>query len=106
MAVDAVPLGSAEINHMWGKVKFVEAWPIVSDNPSTQKIVQKWDFPIIVLHPVGKGALVLISDSHFLKSHNIESYKTYKINNILFVKNMMAFLKNKIRNPKMGKNIK
>ncbi len=85
-SIDAVPLASAKIDLAKGRVKFVEAWPVMSELKSGHVILEKWDYPVMVRQPVGLGGLVVIGDSWFLLSMNIESYKNYDINNIRFFK--------------------
>ena len=88
-SIDAVPRGPAEADIGPIKAKFLEAWPIIGGDESRQVIAEKYDYPMIVYQPVGKGGLLIIGDSEFLHSRNIESYKTYDLNNIRFFKYLL-----------------
>lgn len=85
-SVDSVPLGPAEVQISRITANFLEAWPVTGGNESKQIIAEKFGYPIIVYQSVGKGGLMLIGDSEFLHSKNIESYKSYDLNNIRFFK--------------------
>jgi hypothetical protein len=89
LSVDSVPLGSAEIKLKKATVKFVEAWPVTGGSDLKQIIIEKWGHAIIVYQPVGRGGILLIGDSEFLHSRNIESYKTYNPGNIRFIRYLL-----------------
>ncbi len=86
-------LGPGEIEIGRLKAKFLEAWPIVGGNESKQIIAEKFGYPVIVYQPVGKGGLLVIGDSEFLHSRNIESYKNYDFKNIRFFKYLLDKIK-------------
>ncbi len=106
-SVDAVPLGPAQVQVGHGYAKFVEAWPLINKkiNKKTDKnksgIIlaeksfktgnQEQKFAIAVYQPVGKGGLVIIGDSEFLHSKNIESYEKHHITNIVFFKYLLDY---------------
>lgn len=92
LSLDAVPLGSCEIPLEQVTVRFVDAWPIITQEKSAQVLVKKWGYPVVVFQPVGKGGLLLIGDSEFLLSANLESYKTFNMNNIRFFGYLMRYL--------------
>ena len=85
-SIDSVPLGPSEVDIEKEKVQFFEAWPVLGGSDSKQIIAEKWDYPLLVYQPVGKGGLLLAGDSGFLLSKNLESYKGYNIKNIRFLK--------------------
>lgn len=92
-SVDSVPLGPGEIEIGRLKAKFLEAWPIKGGSESKQIIAEKFGYPVIVYQPVGKGGLLVIGDSEFLHSRNIESYKNYDFKNIRFFKYLLDKIK-------------
>ncbi len=102
-SIDAVPLGPAEIRIGQRTVKFAEAWPLLGGDSSKQIIAEKSGYPIAVYQPVGKGGLLLIGDSKFFQSRNIESYQNYLIDNIAFFKYLMDGLKPENRNWDLNK---
>jgi hypothetical protein len=91
--IDSVPLGPAEVEIEGKKVKFFEAWPVVSSSTSKHIIAEKWNYPILVFQPIGKGGLFLAGDSGFLLNKNLESYEGYNIGNIHFLKYLFETLK-------------
>ncbi len=99
LSIDSVPLGPAVIDTQLGSVRFLEAWPVLGDTEPIQVIIRKNQYPLIVYQKVGKGGLLLIADSEFLFSRNIESYRDYfNIDNIRFFK----FLLDKLNTDKNG----
>ena len=92
-SIDSVPLGPAEVDIEREKVKFFEAWPVVGGSDSKQIIAQKWNYPILVYQPVGKGGLLLAGDSGFWLNKNLESYKGHNVKNIRFLKYLFEKLK-------------
>lgn len=93
LSLDAVPLGPARVDIGQRTVKFVEAWPIVGGDESLRIIAKKLDYPIAAYQPVGKGGLLLVGDSEFFHSKNIESYKNHYFDNIAFFKYLLNILK-------------
>ncbi|MCL4510094.1 MAG: hypothetical protein M1470_03375 [Bacteroidetes bacterium] len=54
--------------------EFHSAWPIISTgDQKVDTLCTGWGYPVIVSKSVGKGRFVLISDSDFLLSGNLES---------------------------------
>lgn len=54
-------------------VKFHEAWEIQLTNPTASVVLSAQDRPVIVHVPIGKGGLLVISDTEFFANHNLES---------------------------------
>lgn len=92
LSLDAVPLGPCEASLEQMNIRFVDAWPIVAKEKNARILVKKWTYPVVVFQPVGKGGLLLIGDSEFLLSQNLESYKTFNINNIRFFGYLVRYL--------------
>ncbi|MCP4118706.1 MAG: hypothetical protein GY737_25590 [Desulfobacteraceae bacterium] len=92
LSLDAVPLGSTGRESGKRGVSFLEAWPIICKNGTGDVLAGKWDYPVIVFQPRGKGGLLLIGDSQFLLSKNMESYKKFKYNNIRFFRQLLVRL--------------
>ncbi|MEA2061944.1 MAG: hypothetical protein U9P10_15895 [Thermodesulfobacteriota bacterium] len=92
--IDAVPLGPGKEISELGRVSFVEAWPAVFDsNKKTSVLATKFKYPVIVEICIKKGKLILIGDSSFLLSQNMETYKKYNMDNIIFFRNLMNRIK-------------
>lgn len=91
LEIDSIPLGPAEVQIGNIKAQFVEAWPVTGGDSSKQVFVEKWGYPIVLFQPVGKGGVLIIGDSQFLLSKNIESYKQHNLNNIRFVWYMINY---------------
>lgn len=91
LTIDSVPLGSAVVQAGKIKAKFVEAWPVNSkllanEKDTVQILAKKYGYPIIVYQKVGRGGLMLIGDSAFFLSKNIESYNKHNLGNIQYTR--------------------
>jgi hypothetical protein len=85
--LDNLPLGNVPKNETDKEIRFVEAWPVLfKDNKDIEIICKAWNFPVIVSQNIGKGKLILIADSYFLLSRNLEQDNSYYEENILFLK--------------------
>jgi len=93
LSIDAVPLGAATVVIGKSKMQFAEAWPVTGGGDDKHVIAEKWDYPVMLFQPVGKGGLLVVGDSYFFFSKNIESYKKYNIQNIRMLKFLMDYLK-------------
>ncbi len=92
LSIEAVPLGAAEVLIRKSKMQFVEAWPVAGGGSNKRVIAEKWDYPVMLFQPVGKGGLLVVGDSYFFFSKNIESYKKYNMHNIRMIKYLMDYL--------------
>ena len=91
--IDNVPLGPVPKTETDKGIKFVEAWPIIfQDKNDTQVLCTAWDFPAIVAKEIGNGKLILIADSYFLLSQNLEQDYSYYEENINFLKSLLENL--------------
>ena len=71
--IENIPLGPVPIEQTDPKIQFVEGWPILFDKNSNVEIIcSAWDFPTIISKKIGQGQLILISDSYFLLSQNLD----------------------------------
>ncbi len=92
LSLDAVPLGTTDPEMGKTGGSFLEAWPIISKNGTGDVLARQWEYPVIVFQPQGKGGLLLIGDSQFLLSKNMESYKEFKYSNIRFFRHLLIQL--------------
>ena len=89
--LDNLPLGNVPKNETDKKIRFVEAWPVLFENEKNiQVICEAWNFPVVVSKNIGQGKLILIADSHFLLSRNLEQDNSYYEENILFLKSLLT----------------
>ena len=93
-----VPLGPVPYAERKNEPKFVDAYKIdVLVNDSVDILysvsIENKTYPTVVFKKVGEGGFLLISDGRFLLDENIESAHHYKPNNIMFIKDMLLFLK-------------
>ncbi len=96
LSVDSIPLGRGTVDAGRYKAEFLEAWPVTGGSEEAAVLARKFDYPVILHQPVGKGGLILIGDSEFLHSRNLESYRDdYRLNNIRFFR----YLLNTATNP-------
>lgn len=89
--LDNTPLGPVPIKETSAGIQFHKAWPIIVGNPETADTISTgWSYPVIVSRRIGKGTLVLISDSGFLLSENLESRQAYIEANVLFLRKFLT----------------
>lgn len=86
-----IPLSNLSGKETDLNLRFVSAWPIEIGNSVDVKALCKAleEYPIIIEKILGKGKLVLISDSYFFENRNLESNKSYYRYNSIFVKEMI-----------------
>ena len=85
-----IPLGRFFDRQAFGQpVSFMSAWALELVPEKATVLCASADWPLMVSVPVGKGALVLISDSEFLQNHNLEGHKNHDPANTAFVKNLL-----------------
>lgn len=79
------------------KPRFVNSWPIKIGGSKTESFynvtISEETYHLMAFTPHGKGGLLLIADSQFLKDKNIESTSNYWPGNIQFLKNILDELK-------------
>jgi hypothetical protein len=72
---------------------FYKAWPIICKaditDHSYDTICKGYNYPVIVSKIEGKGKFILISDSEFLLSKNLEIEDKYSKENILFLRKLL-----------------
>jgi len=88
--IDNVPLGPVPKDQTDQGIRFAEAWPIIFDDKNdTQVLCRAWEFSTIVSQKIELGKLILIADSYFFLSRNLEQDQTYYEENILFLKSLL-----------------
>jgi len=100
-AVDNLPLAQfisiiAAANQ---KVRFAEAWPVVSIAPGAEVVASYRELPVIMRRPVGRGQVFVIGDSSFFWNQNLELEETYMPENVQFLQWLLGSLN---RQPKDG----
>lgn len=89
-AIGDVPLGRFFDLKAFGQpVSFMSAWSISKVPENARILCASADWPLMVSVPVGKGGLVLISDSEFLHNRNLEGHKNHDPANTAFLKNLL-----------------
>jgi len=102
--LDNVPLGPIPKKETSAGIQFHKAWPILAQGAERadsasgmDTLCTGWNYPVIVSKAIGKGRIILISDSGFLLSENLESDRAYSEGNILFLRKMFESI-SKIKN--------
>ncbi len=84
--LDNRPLGPIPASETSSGAKFYEAWPILLQSAaSVDTLSSGWGYPVMVSKQVGKGKLILIADSGFLLSENIEQDEGFTKVNVEFL---------------------
>jgi hypothetical protein len=92
LGIRGLPLGRFFDRTAFGqRISFVSAWPIEMTNPEASVICLYDEWPLIVMAPVGRGRLVLISDSEFLHNRNLEGHENYDSANIQFMRSLLDY---------------
>lgn len=93
LSIDSVPLGRGTVTAGGQKIEFLEAWPVTGGDGRV--LARKFDYPVILHQPVGRGGVILIGDSEFLHSRNMESYRdSFRLNNIRYFRHLLKQLNN------------
>jgi hypothetical protein len=88
--IGGTPLGRFfDLTAFGQRVSFMSAWGIEKIPPKAGILCGSPDWPLMVSVPVGKGGLVLISDSEFLQNRNVEGHKNHDPANTTFLKNLL-----------------
>ncbi|WP_207678044.1 DUF4350 domain-containing protein [Desulfonema magnum] len=95
LSLDYVPLGRffSVIPHFKQKVRFSEAWPVISSDGKAEIIASYEKLPVIMKKRYGEGHIVLIGDSSFFWNNNLEMEKSHVRENIEFLKWLVGNLK-------------
>jgi hypothetical protein len=90
LRIGGTPLGRFfDLTAFGQRVSFMSAWGIEKIPANAEVLCGSADWPLIVSVPVGKGGLVLISDSEFLQNRNLEGHKNHDPANTTFLKNLL-----------------
>jgi uncharacterized membrane protein len=77
------------------KVRFFEAWPVVSRGAQSEVIAAYQKFPVVVKRTYGKGQVVVIGDSSFFWNKNLEMEESHIKENIEFLRWLFENLKDR-----------
>jgi hypothetical protein len=93
VSISGIPLGRFFDMQAFGqRVSFMSAWPMDKVPAKAQVLCKTPDNkPLMVSVPVGKGELVVISDSEFLLNRNVEGHKNHDPANTAFIKNLLDY---------------
>ncbi|MCF7730508.1 MAG: hypothetical protein K9N23_02430 [Akkermansiaceae bacterium] len=90
LEISGTPLGRFfDLEAFGQRVSFMSAWALAKVPQNARVLCTSPDWPLIVAVPVGKGELVLISDSEFLHNRNVEGHKNHDPANTAFLKNLL-----------------
>jgi hypothetical protein len=91
--IGGTPLGRFfDLTAFGQRVSFMSAWGIEKVPANAKILCGSADWPLMVSVPVGKGGLVLISDTEFLQNRNVEGHKNHDPANTTFLKNLLDSL--------------
>ena len=72
--------------------RFLDAWPIVSsdrrnpaDLPGVEIIFRHGEDVVTLFRRVGKGGLLVISDTRFFSDMNVEDMSSYRLGNLVLI---------------------
>ena len=90
LSIDNAPLGQA-VGTSWldKPVLFANAWPIVigsAARETTQTLARVKNLPCVVRCQRGRGSLILVGDSRFLRNGNLEGRSQHVPENVEFVR--------------------
>jgi hypothetical protein len=94
-ALDYLPLAQfiSVIPRANQRVRFAEAWPVISTREQSEVIAAYQTFPVIMKRSYGKGTVVMIGDSSFFWNKNLEMEEGTIQENIEFLKWLLKNLK-------------
>jgi hypothetical protein len=94
-AVDYLPLAQfiSVIPQANQKVRFAEAWPVISTGEKSEIIAAYQTFPVVMKRFYGKGTVVMIGDSSFFWNRNLEMEESTVRENVEFLKWLLENLK-------------
>jgi hypothetical protein len=88
------PVGRTFEGQAFGSpVSLYSSWAVAVRSPAAEVLTEAGGKPLIVAVPWGKGRFVLVSDSGFFLNRNLESDGKYDMNNILFLRHLLDYLK-------------
>jgi hypothetical protein len=94
-AVDYLPLAQfiSVIPQANQRVRFAEAWPVISTGEQGAVIAAYQTFPVVMKKSYGKGTVVMIGDSSFFWNKNLEMEETHLQENVEFLKWLLNSIK-------------
>ena len=94
-SIDYLPLAQfiSVISYANQKVRFSEAWPVVSSGGKSTVVASYQKLPVIVKKAYGKGQVVMIGDSSFFWNKNLETEESQLQENINFLKWLLSNIK-------------
>jgi len=95
LSIDYLPLAQfiSTLPYANQKVKFFEAWPVVSSDQKGEVIAAYQTLPVIVKKPYGKGQVILIGDSSFFWNQNLEMEESHIQENVNFLKWLLSSMR-------------
>ena len=96
-SLDYLPLAQfiSVIPYANQRVRFFEAWPVVSRGEKSEIIASYQKFPVVMKKAYGKGTVVMIGDSSFFWNQNLEMEESHIIENINFLQWLIKNLKDR-----------
>lgn len=96
-SIDHLPLAQfiSVIPQVNQRVRFAEAWPVVSKGAQSEVIAAYQKFPVVMKKTYGKGTVVMIGDSSFFWNRNLEMEESHIIENINFLQWLLENLKDR-----------
>jgi hypothetical protein len=96
-SIDYLPLAQfiSVIPYANQKVRFFEAWPVVSTDSKSMVIAAYLTYPVAVKKTSGKGQVVVIGDSSFFWNKNLEMEENYTPENVQFLQWLLKILKDR-----------
>ena len=94
-SIDYLPLAQfiSLIPYANQKVRFAEAWPVVSRGEKSEVIAAYQKFPVVLKKAYGKGTVVMIGDSSFFWNKNLEMEESHIQENVEFLRWLFENLK-------------
>ena len=104
LGIEPLPLGPLPMREFemplkyFDEPKFINAWPVKIKDGDRVKVFYEGEllerkFPVVVYKEVGKGGILLITDSEFLLNKNLETEKGFWKGNIMLLRQIFEELK-------------
>jgi hypothetical protein len=96
-SIDYLPLAQfiSMIPYANQKVRFAEAWPVLSRGGKSEVIAAYQKLPVVMKKAYGKGNVVMIGDSSFFWNKNLEMEESHIKENIEFLRWLFENLKDR-----------
>ncbi len=91
LRLENIPLGASDATGFNGIVKMADVYPVVSDDPAAETVIETFGQSVAKVVKRGKGGLIAIGDSQFLYCKNLEGQNEQVVmENVLFLRSLLG----------------